>query len=235
MCNIGGPSADGEAAAIGPATVPSCRAGLPAQVFPSSDALVCDGDGRIQSNHLLVLVAGHPRLVGRDLVHRRAGPGRQPASPGSTRNLQERRRRRAGSQLRAERRGRRHERGRRDGRLLDHRRARPRGRGGLLRARVQHPLHRDRTRREEQGPVQAERRAHRGVRVRRRERRAGGARRGGPRSPLHARPRPPQPRALQRREGGGHVRPELPVGARRVRRPPGSRRPALTRSPTRSA
>jgi hypothetical protein len=57
MCNIGGPSGDDEAVAIGPATVPACRGGLPAQVFPSSDALICDGNQQIQSNHLLMLVA----------------------------------------------------------------------------------------------------------------------------------------------------------------------------------
>ena len=57
MCNIGGPSSDGEAIGIPPATVPACRSGLPARVSPSSDALVCDGNGSIQSNHLLVLVA----------------------------------------------------------------------------------------------------------------------------------------------------------------------------------
>ena len=57
MCNIGGPSGDGEAVGIGPARVPACRAGLPEQVFPSDDALVCDGNAQIQSNHLLMLVA----------------------------------------------------------------------------------------------------------------------------------------------------------------------------------
>jgi hypothetical protein len=57
MCNIGGPSGDDEAVAIGPATVPACRGGLPVQVFPSSDALICDGNQQIQSNHLLMLVA----------------------------------------------------------------------------------------------------------------------------------------------------------------------------------
>jgi hypothetical protein len=57
MCEIGAPSANGAAVPIGPGTVPTCRAGLPAQVFPSSDALVCDGNANIQSNHLLVVVA----------------------------------------------------------------------------------------------------------------------------------------------------------------------------------
>jgi hypothetical protein len=57
MCNIGGPSWDDEAVAIGPATVPPCRAGLPAQAFPSSDALICDGTAEVQSAHAMVLVA----------------------------------------------------------------------------------------------------------------------------------------------------------------------------------
>jgi hypothetical protein len=57
MCNIGGPSGGGAAVAIGPATVPTCRSGLPSQIFPSEDALVCDGNDQVQSNHLLVLVA----------------------------------------------------------------------------------------------------------------------------------------------------------------------------------
>jgi hypothetical protein len=57
MCNIGGPSWDDEAVAIGPATVPPCRPGLPAQVFPSTDALICDGSAEIQSAHAMVLVA----------------------------------------------------------------------------------------------------------------------------------------------------------------------------------
>jgi hypothetical protein len=57
MCNIGGPTGDGEAIGIAPGTVPTCRSGLPAQVSPDSDALVCDGNDAIQSNHLLVVVA----------------------------------------------------------------------------------------------------------------------------------------------------------------------------------
>jgi hypothetical protein len=57
MCNIGGPSGNGEAVAIGPATVPACRSGLPSQILPSDDALVCDGNDQLQSKHLLVLVA----------------------------------------------------------------------------------------------------------------------------------------------------------------------------------
>jgi hypothetical protein len=58
MCEIGGPSAnDGEAVPIGAATVPTCRDDLPAQVFPSADTIVCDGNDAVQSNHLLMLVA----------------------------------------------------------------------------------------------------------------------------------------------------------------------------------
>jgi hypothetical protein len=57
MCNIGGPTGDDEAVAIGPARVPSCRGDLPEQVFPSEDALICDGTPQIESNHLLMLVA----------------------------------------------------------------------------------------------------------------------------------------------------------------------------------
>jgi hypothetical protein len=57
MCNIGGPSGDGEAVAIGQAKLPPCRSGLPAHVLPASDALICDGNPQIQNSHLLVLVA----------------------------------------------------------------------------------------------------------------------------------------------------------------------------------
>jgi hypothetical protein len=57
MCSIGGPSSNDEAVAIGTASVPACRADLPQQVLPSSDALICDGNDAIQSNHLLMLVA----------------------------------------------------------------------------------------------------------------------------------------------------------------------------------
>jgi hypothetical protein len=57
MAEIGSPSTDDHAVAIRPAKVPSCRGGLPAQVFPSQDALICDATGTIQSNHLMVLVA----------------------------------------------------------------------------------------------------------------------------------------------------------------------------------
>jgi hypothetical protein len=57
MCNIGSASADGEAVAVGRARVPSCRGGLPEQVLPARDALICDANPLIQSNHLLMLVA----------------------------------------------------------------------------------------------------------------------------------------------------------------------------------
>jgi hypothetical protein len=48
---------NGAATSVGPATLPSCRHGLPSQVFPGQDALVCDGDTRIQSRHLLMTAA----------------------------------------------------------------------------------------------------------------------------------------------------------------------------------
>lgn len=51
------PSAGGVATAIGPATIGACRTGLPAQVFPSQDALVCSANASIASPHLLVAVA----------------------------------------------------------------------------------------------------------------------------------------------------------------------------------
>ncbi len=57
MCNIGGPTNDGQAVGIAPGTLPTCRSGLPAQVSPDQDALVCDGNDSLQSNHLLVVVA----------------------------------------------------------------------------------------------------------------------------------------------------------------------------------
>ena len=58
MCEIGSATqVDGEAVAIGAAKVPTCRGNLPAKVFPSSDTLVCDGNDRLESNHLLMLVA----------------------------------------------------------------------------------------------------------------------------------------------------------------------------------
>ena len=57
FCNIGGPSDGDEAVAIGPATMPACRAGLPDKVLPSQDALICDATEHVHDNHLLVLVA----------------------------------------------------------------------------------------------------------------------------------------------------------------------------------
>jgi hypothetical protein len=57
MCEMGLPSANGRAVAIGPATLPACRAGLGTTVLPSSDSLICDGNAAIKSNHLLMAVA----------------------------------------------------------------------------------------------------------------------------------------------------------------------------------
>jgi hypothetical protein len=51
------PSGGGVATAIGPATIGACRSGLPAQVYPSQDALVCSANANIASPHLLVAVA----------------------------------------------------------------------------------------------------------------------------------------------------------------------------------
>jgi hypothetical protein len=52
------PSGNGVAIGVGPATLPrDCRAGLPAQVSPSNDALICDHGEKIDSNHLLVAAA----------------------------------------------------------------------------------------------------------------------------------------------------------------------------------
>lgn len=42
---------------IGPATIPACRSGLPAQVLPSQDALICDATPSVQSRHLMMAVA----------------------------------------------------------------------------------------------------------------------------------------------------------------------------------
>lgn len=50
------PSGNGNALAAGPATIGTCRADLPAQVFPDEDTLVCDSNESIASNHLLVAV-----------------------------------------------------------------------------------------------------------------------------------------------------------------------------------
>jgi len=57
FCNIGSPSSDDEAVAIGAATVPACRNGLPAKALPSADALICNATDSVHNNHLLVLTA----------------------------------------------------------------------------------------------------------------------------------------------------------------------------------
>lgn len=57
MCNIGGPTVDDEAVAVGMATVVGCRADVPGQVSVDHDTLVCDGNEHIQSNHLVTAVA----------------------------------------------------------------------------------------------------------------------------------------------------------------------------------
>jgi hypothetical protein len=51
------PSGNGAAIGIGPGMLPSCRAGLPAQVFPDQDALICDASSNIADKHLLVVAA----------------------------------------------------------------------------------------------------------------------------------------------------------------------------------
>ena len=48
---------DDYAIPIGTATLPSCRAGLPAKVVPDQDVLVCDTIGTLQSNTLLIAAA----------------------------------------------------------------------------------------------------------------------------------------------------------------------------------
>jgi hypothetical protein len=49
-------SGGGEATPIGLATLRPCRAGLPNQVFPPSDTLVCAANGAVDSPHLMVAV-----------------------------------------------------------------------------------------------------------------------------------------------------------------------------------
>jgi hypothetical protein len=44
------------ATGIGPATIRPCRSGLPAQVLPPNDALVCDANSAIASPHLMMAV-----------------------------------------------------------------------------------------------------------------------------------------------------------------------------------
>jgi hypothetical protein len=49
-------SAAGAATPIGPATLRPCRAGLPSQVLPPFDTLICDANAAIASPHLMVAV-----------------------------------------------------------------------------------------------------------------------------------------------------------------------------------
>jgi hypothetical protein len=42
---------------VRPATIPSCRADLPTQVYPGQDAVVCQGNADIESRHLLMIAA----------------------------------------------------------------------------------------------------------------------------------------------------------------------------------
>jgi len=51
------PTGSNQVFAIGPATVPGCRRGLPDKVLPDADTLVCDPNEAIASHHLLVAVA----------------------------------------------------------------------------------------------------------------------------------------------------------------------------------
>jgi hypothetical protein len=50
------PTGNGVALGIPPASVPNCRTGLPATVYPEDDSIVCDPTADIKSNHLLVAV-----------------------------------------------------------------------------------------------------------------------------------------------------------------------------------
>jgi len=51
------PSAVMEAVGIKSATIPHCRNGLPTQVYPDGDTLVCDPNDAVGTNHLMVAVA----------------------------------------------------------------------------------------------------------------------------------------------------------------------------------
>ena len=51
------PTAPGQTFAIGTATLPACRADLPAKVFPDHDTVICDANEHIHSPHLLVAAA----------------------------------------------------------------------------------------------------------------------------------------------------------------------------------
>jgi hypothetical protein len=57
FCDIGGPEAGDQAVAVGPATMPACRADLSGTVLPNHDAVICDATNEIHNNHLLVLAA----------------------------------------------------------------------------------------------------------------------------------------------------------------------------------
>ncbi len=50
------PTENGLSIGITSATVPTCRAGVPAHVFPDGDTLICDPDTGVASNHLVVAV-----------------------------------------------------------------------------------------------------------------------------------------------------------------------------------
>jgi hypothetical protein len=52
-----GLTGDGRSLAVGLATLPTCRDGLPARVLPDRDTLVCEGNEGVQSRHLLAAVA----------------------------------------------------------------------------------------------------------------------------------------------------------------------------------
>ncbi len=49
------PTGNGQAIGIGPSPVPACRDDLPAEIYPSNDALICDATNDIASPHLLVI------------------------------------------------------------------------------------------------------------------------------------------------------------------------------------
>jgi hypothetical protein len=51
------PTGNGCAIGIGPSTLPACRSGLPSQVYPDQDALICEPSANIASPHLLVAAA----------------------------------------------------------------------------------------------------------------------------------------------------------------------------------
>ena len=51
------PTGSGQTFAIGAATLPACRSGLPDKVLPDQDALICDPSADIASHHLLTAVA----------------------------------------------------------------------------------------------------------------------------------------------------------------------------------